>query len=63
MDIGKIEDWEVNDEYQPNKKRRPCDMDEEEVFDSRLGEILEQDGEVRQEGALQHRSDSRKGVP
>ena len=42
MDTGKIED-EEDDGYQPNKKQPPWDMEDEEVFDSRSGEILEQE--------------------
>ena len=42
MDSGKIEE-EVDDGYQPNGKQHPWDMKEEKVFDSRSGEILQQE--------------------
>ena len=42
MDIGKIED-EEDDGYQPNTKQFPWDMEDEEFFDSRSGEILERE--------------------
>ena len=42
MDIGKIED-EEDDGYQPSTVQLPWDMEDEEIFDSRSGEILEQE--------------------
>ena len=42
MDIGKIED-EEDDGYQSNTKQLPWDMEDEEVFDRRSGEIFEQE--------------------
>ena len=42
MDSGNIEE-EVDYGYQPNDKQHPWDMKEEEVFDSRSGEILQQE--------------------
>ena len=34
---------EEDDGYQPNTKQLPWDMEDEEIFDSRSGEILEQE--------------------
>ena len=42
MDIGKLVD-EEDDGYQSNAKQLPWDMEDEEAFDSRSGEILEQE--------------------